>query len=147
MYQKQIERIIIHHTYSQDNPKKIDWDSIRQYHLNKGWNDIGYHYGIEKAEGVYKIVRGRPDYIIGAHCEGYNQNSLGIAVVGNFDVTEPPKKLYETLARLCCSKIKKFGDIPIEPHNKYSEKTCPGKKFDMDRLINLMNYLNLKTEN
>lgn len=141
MYQKKIDRIIVHHTWSKDNPIRYDWDAIKKYHLSRGWDDIGYHYGIEQAEKEYKVVRGRPDYVIGAHCLRKNKSSLGIAVVGNFNETEPPKEVYTILAKLCCAKIHKHpGIIAIEPHSKYSKKTCPGKLFDMPKLLDLVEY-------
>lgn len=135
MYQKIIRRIIIHHTWSIDHPDILDWEGIRQYHLSLGWDDIGYHYGIEKtAEGLI-ILRGRPDYIQGTHCFGVNHNSLGIAVVGNFDIAPPEDAIISRLAGLCVMlKHKHPGITAIEPHNKYSTKTCPGKMFNMDKL-------------
>lgn len=143
MYQNEIERIIIHHTWSKDNLHKYDWDTIRAYHKSLGWNDIGYHWGVELVKDKLQIVRGRPEFIIGAHCYGHNQNTLGIALVGNYDIAEPSKEAMELLARLCCSRLHKHPSIiAIEPHHKYnSGKTCPGKLFDMNKLLYLIeNY-------
>ncbi len=141
MYQNMINKIIIHHTWSPDNPSRYDWEAIRRYHLDvKEWDDIGYHYGIEKVDSVYQLFRGRPEHVVGAHCVGNNMNSLGIAVIGNFDTAEPVDEVYSMLALLCCSRMQKHPKITaIEPHNKYADKTCPGKKFNMEKLVNLVN--------
>ena len=140
MYQTEINKIIIHHSFSPDNVHGIDWEGIRRYHLSLGWDDIGYHYGVELIEGEYTVMRGRPDYIVGAHCKGHNTSSLGICAVGNYDVYTPSIKMLEVIAKLCCALIDKHPKISaIEPHNKYSTKTCPGLNFDMVLLNCLIN--------
>ena len=142
MYQTIINRIIIHHSWSKDNENLCDWENIKGYHLNLGWDDIGYHYGIEKVDNVYNIMHGRPEYIVGAHCLGYNKSSLGIVVVGNYDLKEPEDAAYELLARLCCSRMHKHKTIAeVSPHHKYNQnKTCPGKLFDMKLLGKMIDY-------
>jgi N-acetyl-anhydromuramyl-L-alanine amidase AmpD len=55
---------------------------IRQWHLDKGWADIGYHYVIRRSGEVEK---GRLDEIPGAHVAGHNKNSIGICLVGGID--------------------------------------------------------------
>ncbi len=52
---------------------------IKQWHREKGWLDIGYHYVITRDGDV---ETGRPEDIPGAHARGYNQVSLGICMVG-----------------------------------------------------------------
>jgi len=136
MYQKKIKEIIIHHTFSVDHPDILDWDGIRKYHIGLGWNDIGYHYGIERVNNNLLVLRGRPDFVQGAHCLGRNFESLGVAVVGNFDIAAPDDETMKRLASLCYMLKQKHPDIKdISPHSKYSIKTCPGKLFDMDNLL------------
>lgn len=136
--------IIIHHTWSVDNKLKYDWDTIRRYHKSLGWDGIGYHYGIEEAEGKIIVQRGRPEYIVGAHCKNNKMNftSLGIAVIGNFDWEEPNQYIISRLAGLCCVLKSKHETIKhIEPHNKYAPyKTCPGKLFNMSMLLDSIKY-------
>lgn len=153
--------IIIHHTWSKDHPGKLDWDFITLYHKSwryKGniissekavdlagqgeyveppWDDNGYHYGIEKYDSRYLIVRGRSTELKGAHCLGMNAKSIGVGIVGNFDEEEPEEQVYDRAAILSCFLLSKFPTIKkanIEPHSKYSRKTCPGRLFDMSLL-------------
>lgn len=72
---------------------------IGKWHLERGWNGIGYHYVILNgwiAAGVYHsrfnghIETGRPldhDPVVegkemGAHVKGHNTNSVGICLIG-----------------------------------------------------------------
>jgi len=58
----------------------IGVDEIREWHIKeRGWKDIGYHYVIRR-DGTIEL--GRPVTEVGAHCKGYNKNSIGICLVG-----------------------------------------------------------------
>ena len=74
---REINRIVIHHAASSLETTATE---IRQWHREKGWSDIGYHYVIEK-DGV--IQAGRPIDVIGAHAKGANTDSVGICIVGD----------------------------------------------------------------
>lgn len=72
-----IERLVIHHSAS---PRGTSFNSIRQWHLRKGWNDIGYNYVI-LGNGKLRVGRALPT--TGAHAKGKNATSIGVCVVGN----------------------------------------------------------------
>lgn len=42
------EKLVIHHSAS--NAGDHTWKDIKSWHLAKGWDDIGYHYGITSKE-------------------------------------------------------------------------------------------------
>ncbi len=73
----------------------------------------------------------------GAHCpeSGMNSKSIGICVVGNYDLEPPPGDRLALLRRLVLSLMDVFS-IPVENvkgHRDYhSAKNCPGIKFDLD---------------
>ncbi|AWD92373.1 amidase [Dickeya phage Dagda] len=52
---------------------------IRQWHKQRGFFDIGYHYVIRR-NGV--IEEGRKQGQVGAHVAGYNSESVGVCLVG-----------------------------------------------------------------
>ena len=70
--------IIFHHT---DGSQNQDTNEIFQEHLDDGWIGIGYHY-VVKGDGT--VVEGRPRDTIGAHAQGLNYCSIGIAIEGDF---------------------------------------------------------------
>jgi len=134
---KEVKQIIIHHTQGTD----YSIDSLRDFHVNKnGWEEIGYHFvignGVNTEDG--KIYSTRKTKYIGAHAYGSNKNSIGIALVGNFDKTLPSKKQMASLLKLI-KKISKKHKIPsknILGHKevKGTKKSCPGKNIDMKEI-------------
>ena len=76
-----INRIIVHCTATPEGRVETV-ESIRRIHKAKGWADIGYHYLIGLNGERWN---GRNVNLIGAHCEGYNANSIGVCYVGGCD--------------------------------------------------------------
>lgn len=73
---RKIKRIIVHCSDTEEGTV----ESIRKYHIEvKGWQDVGYHYVILR-DGA--IESGRSPDVVGAHCKGHNEDSLGICLVG-----------------------------------------------------------------
>ena len=63
----------------QSSAAQIDtWHRQRGFHLG-----IGYHYVIRR-NGV--IEAGRPEWMVGAHCQHHNQHSIGICYEGGLDI-------------------------------------------------------------
>lgn len=126
--------LIIHHSLTEDG-KTVSWDAIRRYHIDtNGWRNIGYHYGIELINSTYEVLVGRMQDEIGAHCKegGMNRCSLGICVVGNFDLAPVPAAQMDKLVQLVRS-LRIVFDIPaecVQRHHDYATyKSCPGTKF------------------
>ena len=141
------EYIIVHHSMTKDSGTK-SWDAIRKYHKESmGMNDIGYHKGIEDIGGVIQVLTGRADTTAGAHTKelGMNSRSIGICVVGNYDIIKPPQAYFEELKKICYAYMINYN-IPTKNIIGHREvglmagydwmkgqyKTCPGRLFDMD---------------
>src|SRR5262245_44324547 len=100
--------IVIHHSQTKDT-KTVDWDAIKKYHKEtNGWSDIGYHYGIESVDGVLAMRVGRPPDVPGAHCKDLemNKKSLGVCLVGNYDLVTPSADRLKALADLVKALMK-----------------------------------------
>ena len=52
---------------------------IYQWHRQRGWSEIGYHYVIRRSG---EVEAGRPENKPGAHVAGHNTGSIGICLVG-----------------------------------------------------------------
>ena len=138
------KKIIVHHSLTKDD-ETVSWGAIRRYHINAlGWVDIGYHAGVEliKSGGQsrHEALLGRSWNIQGAHTFGQNDDSLGICFVGNYDLEEPFGEMLEMGAKVIRMWLWLFAISPYEVygHNQFSDKSCPGEKFNMGRLRSLL---------
>ena len=121
--------IVIHHT---GNPVDDDLsaEQIHWTHLAIGWAGIGYHYVIRK-DGT--IEEGRPEWAVGSHAEGFNWNSVGIHLCGNFQYVEPTPQQIESAAYLIGYLCDKYALIPTEEtvkgHRDLNATACPGENL------------------
>ena len=127
------EFLIVHHTGGTNADPLADtshhtFEMVKQYHLSLGWEDIGYHYFIDKTG---KLSAGRAENYHGAHTVGYNTKSLGICLAGNFDATLPTVGQIVTLTELLKTLKEKYNISlnNIVPHRKFANKTCYGRKL------------------
>lgn len=136
--------IVIHHSLTADG-KTVNWQAIRRYHvIERGWDDIGYHYGIEKVGDTYEILLGRLPDQHGAHCKelGMNTFGYGICLVGNFDEAPPPAEQVDIAVGLVRYLMRQdaisvdhvLGHGEVQKLAGYDQvKSCPGKLFDMNK--------------
>jgi len=73
-----INKIVVHCSATKAD-RNIGEAEITQWHKEKGWSDIGYHFVIRR-NGLRE--NGRPIEIAGAHVAGHNTGSIGICMVG-----------------------------------------------------------------
>jgi flagellar hook assembly protein FlgD len=92
-YADGIHLAIVHHTAGSNSYTKAQSASIVRgielYHVKgNGWNDIGYNFLVDKYGQIFEGRYGgmtRP--VIGAHAQGFNTGSVGIAVIGDYGST------------------------------------------------------------
>lgn len=96
--------------------------SIHKWHQERGFDGIGYHRVILE-DGT--IEHGRPDYWQGAHTRGYNEESLGVCLIGEGgDATFA--QLY-SLAGVVRQWLVEHPSAEVLGHRDlYSGKECPG---------------------
>ena len=122
--------IILHHSQV-SSPHSVE--DIHEWHQNKGWAGIGYHYFIAKDGEVYE---GRPRETVGAHTRGQNQESIGICFEGNFDIEEPTKQQKTAAVKLLTGLSLAYSNAKLRRHSDFTHaKSCPGKKFPFDHLL------------
>ena len=122
-----INEIIVHCSATPEG-KDYTLDTIRQWHLQRGFSDIGYHYVIHP-DG--KVEEGRDVNIAGAHCSGHNSKSIGICYIGG--MTADNKKAKDTRTREQRSSLwaylkalrEFYPNAKIHGHRDFAAKDCP----------------------
>lgn len=72
------KRITIHCSVTADG-LPVSVETIRQWHVVRGFNDIGYHLIIQPSG---RVDVGRKIDVVGAHVEGANTSNAGICLIG-----------------------------------------------------------------
>ena len=127
---RKITEIIVHCTAT---PEGRDYtvEQIRQAHLSRGFNDIGYHYVIYRNGD---IVVGRVEKI-GAHCLNHNANSIGVCYVGGVAADgKTPKDTRTPAQRTALRRLVKhlrtlFPCATVHGHYEFANKACPSFKI------------------
>lgn len=123
---RKINRIIIHCTATPAG-RSVSVEELRAWHRSRGFSDIGYHYVID-IDGTVSPARSLS--LAGAHCRGYNANSVGIAYVGGLSPAGVPADTrtpaqtdaMRVLVRSLCTL---FPIEYINGHNEFAKKNCP----------------------
>ena len=129
-----INEIILHCSATPEG-KDYSVDTIRKWHLQRGFSNIGYHYVIYRDGSIHS---GRDVNISGAHCTNHNSKSIGVCYIGGLDFTgknakdtrtEEQKKSLVNLVKQLMS-IYKLSTSNVHCHNEYANKACPSFKIN-----------------
>ena len=122
-----VKEVIIHCSATRES-QQVSVDTIRDWHLAKGWNDIGYHFYIDLDGTIHK---GRDIDKIGAHCKGRNRNSIGVCYCGGVEADgKTPKdtrtqEQKESLLHVLKTIKAMYPESMIYSHNEFAAKACP----------------------
>ena len=80
---------------------------IMNYHvLANGWDDIGYNFLVDRFGQVFEGRYGGIERnVIGAHAQGFNTGSVGIAVIGTYGGAAPAPAANDALAKLIAWRL------------------------------------------
>ncbi len=147
-YAPNVKMAFVHHTagsnaYGADDVPRI-LRSDQAYHMDvRGWNDIGYNFLVDRFGRIWEGRAGGTDNaVIGAHAEGYNTGSTGVAVLGTFTSAEVPGAAVNAVSRLLGWKLAIHGVDPegrngefhnVAGHRDSKATDCPGARL-YDRL-------------
>lgn len=134
---KSTDYIVVHCSATPPD-RKIGAETIRRWHVERGWSDIGYHIVITRAGN---IEFGRDMELQGAHVYGHNHNSVGVCLVGGVNHAGEPENnftesQFKTLRVVLLYLRSKYQGARVCGHRDFPEvaKQCPC--FDVRQWIN-----------
>lgn len=118
-----LKTVVVHHSGLElyQGPQAIQ----RLHMRRRGWADLGYHFLID---GLGQLYEGRLLNIRGAHTGGFNTGSVGVCLLGNFDVVEPAAAQLDTLRTLAGHLRDAFTVTHMAGHRDFQPgvTSCPG---------------------
>jgi len=124
----QTDTIVVHCSAT---PASMDIGAelIREWHLARDWDDIGYAAVIRR-DG--RIEFGRPFNAIGAHVAGHNGHTVGVCLIGGLDANMQPEdnftaEQFISLRLLIQMLMKAYPGSTVMGHRDFPavNKDCP----------------------
>ncbi len=105
----------VHHTdslngYSRSRAASVVLGVCLFHRDARGWNDIGYDFLVDRYGRIFEGRAGGVDApVIGAQAGGFNSESTGVSMIGDFTRSAPPRRAMDALARLLAWKLGLHG--------------------------------------
>jgi hypothetical protein len=113
-FMHRLKQVHIHHTATGNGYTRAEVPGILRgmyrYHTKTlGWFDIGYNFLVDRFGRAWEGRSGGVDRLVrGAHTLGFNERSVGIAVIGNLDERRPSAKALRTVIMLAAWKLDRY---------------------------------------
>ncbi|MGW8778601.1 peptidoglycan recognition protein family protein, partial [Streptomyces sp. NPDC055796] len=113
-----IKAVFVHHT-ADTQPYDCSQSAaivrgIHVYHVKtNGWRDLGYNFLVDKCGTIFEGRQGGIDQaILGAHTYGFNTDSEGIAVLGDYNAGGASAAAQDAISRIAAYKLGQYdGDM------------------------------------
>ncbi|WP_094024737.1 N-acetylmuramoyl-L-alanine amidase [Nocardia cerradoensis] len=121
--------ITVHHTAGRNDYSKAESAGIVRaiyaYHAKTlGWCDIGYNALVDKYGQIFEGRYGGLDRPVeGAHAGGFNENTAGVAMMGDFETQPPSDAQLQATGQFVGWRAKIAGLDPEGHTTMYSEGT------------------------
>lgn len=124
----EVTHLIVHHSATSNTSN--NWPSvvaaIFNYHVfTNQWQDIGYNWLIDPEGNLYQ-GRGGGEDVRGAHMCGYNNNTMGICILGTFTNIDPSPHAMVMLKNLLSYKSCQKN---FDPQGTADIQSYPGNMF------------------
>ncbi|KUL39154.1 peptidoglycan recognition protein family protein [Streptomyces regalis] len=111
-YDDTVVAVFVHHTDSPNGYDCADAPRIIRYLYagqtgSRDWDDIGYNFLVDRCGTIYEGRAGGMDRpVTGAHTQGFNHRTTGIAALGTFTAgVAVPKEMTDAIAALAAWKL------------------------------------------
>lgn len=148
-YNADVKAVFVHHTTGANDYSCADSASVVRgiyaYHTQvNGWNDVGYNFLVDKCGTVFEGRKGGVDLpVLGAHTYGWNRESTGIAVLGEYTSTSASNAALASVARVAAWKLGQYGADPAgtvqltagaSQKNYFGTSYTAGTKYTFNRI-------------
>jgi uncharacterized protein with LGFP repeats len=121
-YDDRVVAVFVHHTDSPNDYDCADAPGIIQSLYagqtdNRHWDDIGYNFVVDRCGTIYEGRAGGVDRpVTGAHTQGFNHRTAGIAALGTFTAgVDVPKAMTDSIAAIAAWKL---GESDVDPRSE-----------------------------
>lgn len=114
-----VRGVVVHHTqiyagHDPDTAPALLRQICRSHVGHRGFDDIAYHFIIAGDGAIYQGRQGRIlDPIVGAHVQGLNVGTVGIALIGDFNDEVPSEPALHSLVRMIAFLAAAHGFDPL----------------------------------
>ena len=135
-----VKLAVVHHSASSNDysPAAVPGvlRSIQAYHMDgRGWSDIAYNFVVDKYGGIWEGRGGGIDRpIIGAHAMGFNTNSVGVMVIGDYTAARPSAAALESVSRVLGWKLALHR---VDPAGRVDFTSLGSTKYPSGVVVNL----------
>ncbi|MEU7554473.1 N-acetylmuramoyl-L-alanine amidase [Streptomyces sp. NPDC044571] len=113
-----VKAVFVHHT-ADAQPYDCSQSAaivrgIHVYHVKtNGWRDLGYNFLVDKCGTIFEGRQGGIDQpVLGAHTYGWNSESAGIAVLGDYNAAGASAAAQDAISRIAAYKLGQYdGDM------------------------------------
>jgi hypothetical protein len=139
-YADAVRFAVVHHTAGSNSYARYQSASIvrgiERYHvLANGWDDIGYNFLVDKYGQIFEGRWGGVDRnVVGAHAQGFNTGSSGVALIGRYDSASITPAARASLIRLLAWRL----DVAhVDPLSTFSWRSTGNPKYPAGRMVTL----------
>ncbi|MFD5868467.1 N-acetylmuramoyl-L-alanine amidase [Corynebacterium sp. NPDC060344] len=117
-YDDSVKATTVHHTAGSNNYTQAQAAGIvrgvYQYHAQTlGWCDVGYNAMVDKFGNIYEGRYGGLDKNVqGAHAGGFNKNTWGISMMGDYSSVQPTQAMINSVGNMLGWRHKVAGVDP-----------------------------------
>ncbi|WP_432534875.1 N-acetylmuramoyl-L-alanine amidase [Kineococcus arenarius] len=117
-YSGTLKAAVVHHTadpgsYTQAQVPAVIRGMYRYHTVTLGWADLGYNFVVDRFGGIWEGRAGgttRP--VVGAHAGGFNVDTFGVSMMGDYTSVAPSAACLESIAQVIAWKFSLHGIDP-----------------------------------
>jgi N-acetylmuramoyl-L-alanine amidase len=139
-YAPAIKAAVVHHTAGTNSYSPAQAAAIVRgieiYHVKgNGWDDIGYNFLVDRFGTVYEGRWGGIERnVIGAHAEGFNVGTVGVAMIGNYSSATPPVAQQDAVVNLLAWRL----DVAhVDPTSTVAFTSTGNPRYRSGRVVTL----------